>query len=111
MAYDEEFAERVREIVQTERGVSEKRMFGGLTFMINGHMAVSVSRLGGLLLRVEPAQTHELLTQPHTQPFEMRGREMDGWLRVEPGGVQTEAELERWVGIGVGYANALPPKT
>jgi TfoX N-terminal domain len=110
MAYDEDLAYRVRDLLEPEQGLSEKKMFGGLAFMINGHMAVSVSRLGGLMLRVDPALTETLLREKHAQPFEMRGRSMDGWLRVDGAGVEKEEDLERWAAIGVSYAKSLPPK-
>jgi TfoX/Sxy family transcriptional regulator of competence genes len=111
MAYDEDLAYRLRDLVQHEPGFSEKKMFGGLAFLINGHMAVAASREGGLLLRVDPAQTEKLLRDKHADPFEMRGRPMTGWLRIARAGTTSEDELERWVAIGVGYAKALPPKT
>jgi TfoX/Sxy family transcriptional regulator of competence genes len=110
MAYDEELAHRIREVLQGEDGVTEMRMFGGLAFLINGNMAVSASGQGGLLLRVDPADTEALVQDPHARRFEMRGREMDGWLRVDDQGVATEQELTRWVGHGVGYARSLPPR-
>jgi TfoX/Sxy family transcriptional regulator of competence genes len=110
MAYDEELANRIRELLAGEHGVQEKKMFGGLAFLIGGHMSVSVSGQGGLLLRVEPEQTDELLGRPHAHPFEMRGRVMDGWLRVAPEGVATKRQLERWVSRGLAYARSLPPK-
>jgi hypothetical protein len=110
MAYDEDLAYRVRDLLEPEQGVSEKKMFGGLAFMLNGHMAVSVSRQGGLMLRVDPAQTEALLRQKHAQPVEMRGRTMDGWLRVDTVGVAKEADLEGWVAMGVSYTKSLPPK-
>ncbi|HEY7100613.1 MAG TPA: TfoX/Sxy family protein [Mycobacteriales bacterium] len=108
MAYDEDLAERIRERVAGEDGLTEKRMFGGLAFLINGNMAVSASGQGGMLLRVDPAQTEELITAPHARRFEMRGRKMDGWLRIDP--IASDAELARWVGVGVAYARSLPPK-
>ena len=110
MAYDEELADRVRELVQREDGLTEKRMFGGLAFLINGNMAVSASSKGGLLLRVDPAQTGSLVAEPHASRFEMRGREMDGWLRIDPAAVTTKSALQRWVRIGVRYARSLPVK-
>ncbi len=110
MAYDEDLAYRVRDLLEPEQGLSERKMFGGLTFMINGHMAVTVSRQGGLMLRVDPARTEELLREKHASPFEMRGRPMDGWLRIDPAGVRQEADLERWAALGVSYARTLPPK-
>jgi TfoX/Sxy family transcriptional regulator of competence genes len=110
MAYDEDLANRLRELVVSEEGVSEKRMFGGLAFLIHGNMAVSASGQGGLLVRVDPSETGALVSKPHAQPFEMRGRAMDGWLRVDPGGVQTKRQLERWSARGIAYARSLPPK-
>ena len=110
MAYDEELANRIRELVAGEAGVVEQKMFGGLAFLIGGHMSVSASGRGGLLLRVPPEETEELLAKPHAGPFEMRGKTMDGWLRVEAEGVTTKRQLERWVARGVTYARSLPPK-
>jgi TfoX/Sxy family transcriptional regulator of competence genes len=110
MAYDEDLADRLRVELGGRRGVTEKKMFGGLAFLIGGHMAVSASSQGGLLLRVDPQQTATLAAEPHAAPFVMRGREMDGWLRVEPAGLDTEEQLRRWVELGVAYASALPPK-
>lgn len=110
MAYDEELAHRIREVVQTEAGLSERAMFGGLAFLINGNMAVSASSKGGLLLRVNPAQTEDLVREPHVGRFEMRGREMDGWLRVAPEAIDSDEQMRRWVGYGVSYARSLPPK-
>ncbi|HWE09782.1 MAG TPA: TfoX/Sxy family protein [Solirubrobacteraceae bacterium] len=110
MAYDEELANRIRELMSGEHGVVEKRMFGGLAFLIGGNMSVSVSGRGGLLLRIDPAETDALLAKPHAEPFVMRGRAMDGWLRVAPEGVGTKRQLERWVARGVAYARSLPAK-
>jgi TfoX/Sxy family transcriptional regulator of competence genes len=110
MAYDEELAERVREAVQGEAGLSEKRMFGGLAFLVHGNMAVSASSQGGLLLRVDPDQTESLLDEQHVRRFEMRGREMNGWLRVDVEAVESDDELRRWVNHGLAYARSLPPK-
>jgi TfoX N-terminal domain len=111
MAYDEELAARIRAVVDDEEGLSEKRMFGGLAFLVNGNMAVSASGSGGgLLLRIDPAQTDSLLTQAHVARFEMRGREMDGWLRVDVQAVETDEDLRRWVSYGVAFARSLAPK-
>jgi len=110
MAYDEELGNRIREHVEHEPGLTEKRMFGGLAFMINGHMAVSAGSKGGLLLRVDPAETDSLVREPHVGRFVMRGREMDGWLRVDPEAFETDEELGRWISIGVSYARSLPAK-
>jgi len=110
VAYDEDLAERIRERVAGEDGLTEKRMFGGLAFLINGNMAVSASGQGGLLLRVDPAQTEELVRAPHARRFEMRGREMDGWLRIDPAALGADSDLAHWVSFGVSYARSLPPK-
>jgi TfoX/Sxy family transcriptional regulator of competence genes len=110
MAYDEDLANRIRELIATEAGVTEKQMFGGLAFLIGGNMSVSVSGRGGLLLRVDPAETEALVNKPFAAPFQMRGRPMDGWLRIEPEGVATKQQLRRWVARGVGYARSLPAK-
>jgi hypothetical protein len=109
MAYDEFLANRVREVVAGEKGLTEKAMFGGLAFLINGNMAVSASGQGGLLLRVDPTQTAALLKEPPVRPFAMRGREMDGWVRVEVEALDDD-EFRRWVHVGVTYARSLPPK-
>lgn len=111
MAYDEELAQRVRELLTFEPGIVEKRMFGGLSFLIGGHLAVGVSGTGGLLMRSEADETDDLLTQPYVEPFVMRGRAMNGWVRVDAEGVADDEELKRWVESGVGFARALPPKT
>jgi TfoX/Sxy family transcriptional regulator of competence genes len=110
MAYDEDLANRIREIVLPEPGVTEQRMFGGLAFLVNGNMSVSASGQGGLLLRVDPAETDALLARQHAHPFEMRGRMMQGWLRVDAEGVRAKRQLERWVARGVSYARSLPSK-
>jgi TfoX/Sxy family transcriptional regulator of competence genes len=110
MAYDEDLANRIRELILAEPGVTERAMFGGLAFLIGGNMSVSASGQGGLLLRVDPAETDALLDKPHAHPFEMRGRVMQGWLRVDADGVRTQRELDRWVARGVAYARSLPSK-
>ena len=110
MSYDEHLANRIRELIAAEDGVVEKRMFGGLAFLIGGNMSVSVSGQGGLLLRCDPAETDKFRARPHAGPFEMRGRVMDGWLRVDPEGVRTKRELEHWVNVSVTYARSLPAK-
>jgi hypothetical protein len=110
VAYDEDLANRIRELLAEEAGVDEKRMFGGLAFLIGGYMSVTVSRQGGLLLRCDPAETEALLARPHASPFEMRGRPMSGWLRIAPEGLATKRSLGPWVKRGVAYARSLPPK-
>src|SRR4051812_35127223 len=110
MAYDEDLANRIRELLADQPGVTEKKMFGGLAFLIGGNMAVSASGQGGLMVRVDPGSTDELLSKPHAAPFEMRGRSMAGWLRVDDEGVRTKRQLEPWVKRGVAYARSLPTK-
>jgi TfoX/Sxy family transcriptional regulator of competence genes len=110
VAYDEDLANRIRELIERERDVTEMRMFGGLAFLISGNMAVAASGQGGLMVRVDPDETDALLAKPHARPFEMRGRAMDGWLRVDAEGVRTNRQLEPWVKRGVGYARSLPSK-
>ena len=108
MAYDEDLANRIRELMAGESGVTEKKMFGGLAFLIGGNMSVAASGQGGLLVRVDPHETEALLAEPHARPFEMRGRELAGWLRVDTEGVHTKRQLEPWVRRGVAYARSLP---
>lgn len=110
MAHDEELANRLRECVQGESGVSEKRMFGGLAFLVDGNLALSVSGRGGLLVRVDPEQSASLCTAPHVDRAVMGGRELDGWLRIDAQALGRDEELERWVAHGVARARSLPPK-
>jgi TfoX/Sxy family transcriptional regulator of competence genes len=111
VAYDEDLADRIRALLATDHDVVEKKMFGGLAFLIGGNMSVSASGQGGMLLRCDPDETDALVKEPHADRFVMRGRAMDEWLRVEAEGLQTDDELERWVAVGVGYARTLPPKS
>ena len=112
VAYDEELADRIREVLSDlgVEGVREQKMFGGLAFLVGGHMAVAASREGGVLVSVERHDTDALLLKPHTRPMEMRGREMAGWLRVDPDGVRTKRQLAPWVKRGVDRVRSLPPK-
>ena len=110
MAYDEELAGRIRELVAAEAAFTEKRMFGGLAFLVNGNMAVAASGQGGLLVRVDPAESAALVSSSRARPMEMRGREMRGWLRLDAADVRTKSELSRWVARGVAFARALPAK-
>ena len=110
MAYDEDLADRIRELLGPQKGVEEKRMFGGLAFLINGNMAVAVSGRGGLMVRVPPDETEKLLARDHVEPMVMAGRETRGWLRVRSDGVKTKRQLQSWVTRGVAYARSLPPK-
>jgi TfoX/Sxy family transcriptional regulator of competence genes len=110
MAYDEHLANRIRELISDVPNVTEKKMFGGLAFLIGGNLAVSASGQGGLMLRCDPADSDELAGKPHASRMVMRGREMDGWLRVDEEGIKTKGQLEPWVKRGVQYASSLPSK-
>ena len=110
MAYDEDLAERIRELVAGESGLSEKKMFGGLGFLIGGNMAVAASGQGGLLVRVDPEQGDKLIATTPAEPMEMRGRSMSGWLRVDTDDVRLKRQLAKWVNLGVTYAKSLPRK-
>lgn len=110
MAYDEELAHRIREQLVDERGITEQAMFGGLAFLLNGNMAVSASGQGGLMVRVDPEDSERVLARPHASLFEMRGRQMPGWIRVAPPGLRTKTQLAWWVRRGVQFARTLPAK-
>lgn len=110
MAYDEDLAARIRELLADEREITERRMFGGLAFLVGGHMAVAVSGQGGLMVRVEPAQTDALVARPGVRPMEMRERPLDGWVRVDGDAVAGEPQLREWVARAVAYVRSLPPK-
>src|SRR6476660_9793320 len=110
MAYDEDLADRIRELVATEKDLTEQKMFGGLAFLVGGHMAVAASGQGGILVRIDPAESDRLTESTNARPMEMRGRSMQGWLRVDSSDVRTRRQLARWVGRGTGYARSLPPK-
>ena len=110
MAYDEQLAERIRELVSGEPGVTEQKMFGGLAFLVGGNMAVAASGQGGLLVRVDPADSALLVSTSAARLLEMRGRQMEGWLRVDADEVETPEALAEWVARGVAYARSLPAK-
>jgi len=110
MAYDEALADRIRELVAGEPGLTEKKMFGGLAFLIGGNMAVAASGQGGVLVRVDPAQSERLVASTNARLMEMRGRAMQGWLRVDLEDVRTKPQLARWVELGTTYARSLPAK-
>ncbi|WP_058854523.1 TfoX/Sxy family protein [Nocardia jinanensis] len=110
MAYDEELAERVRDVVGIGADVSERRMFGGLAFLFGGHMGVAVSREGGLMVRMEPAAATALVDDISVTPMVMQGRELDGWLRVTDAAVTDDRDLTAWVDRGIRFARSLPPK-
>ena len=110
MAYDEELAARIRALVAGEPSLTEKKMFGGLAFLVGGNMAVAASGQGGVLVRCDPAQSDNLVAKTDASLMEMRGREMQGWLRVDAEHVRTKRQLARWVKIGTAYARSLPAK-
>jgi TfoX/Sxy family transcriptional regulator of competence genes len=110
MAYDEDLANRLRELLADEEAVTEKKMFGGLAFLLHGNMSVSASRNGGLLARIDPAETDAALARPHVARMEMGGRTMDGWITVAPEGLKTKRELTAWVKRSVAFAKTLPRK-
>ena len=107
MAYDEELTTRVRDVLAGVEDVTEKRMFGGLAFLVDGHLAVSVSGRGGLLVRIDPEQRETLLAQKGVEPFRMRGRPMTGWLHAAPAAVEDDEALTRWVTTGLDHARTL----
>ena len=110
MAYDEELAERIRELVGSEADLTEQKMFGGLAFLVGGNMAVAASGQGGILVRVDPAESDALVATTKARLMEMGGRRMRGWLRVDPEDVRTKRQLARWVERGTTYARSLPAK-
>jgi hypothetical protein len=110
VAYDEDLANRIRELLSTHRGFQEKAMFGGLAFLVGGNMAVAASGSGGLMVRVAPDDTPALLDRDHVSPMVMAGRETRGWVRVADDGVKTKRQLAGWVKRGADYAKSLPAK-
>jgi len=110
MPYDEVLANRLRELLADEDAITEKKMFGGLAFLLHGNMSVSASRNGGLLARIDPADTDAALARPHVELMKMGGRTMDGWITVAPEGLKTKRELGAWVKRSVAFAKTLPPK-
>jgi TfoX/Sxy family transcriptional regulator of competence genes len=110
MAYDEKLAQRIRELVAGEPGLTEQKMFGGLAFLIGGNMAVAASGQGGLLVHVDPEESDRLVATTNAYLMEMRGRSMRGWLRVDSEHVRTKRELAKWVERGTAYASSLPAK-
>jgi TfoX/Sxy family transcriptional regulator of competence genes len=110
MPYDEDLAHRLRELLVDEDAVTEKKMFGGLAFLVHGNMSVSASRNGGLLARIDPADTDAALARPHVSRMVMGGRQMDGWITVAPEGLKTKRQLSAWVDRSLKYVRTLPPK-
>jgi len=110
MAYDEDLAKRIRELVAGQPGVTAQKMFGGLAFLVGGNMAVAASGHGGIMVRVDPAKSDQIVAKSAARPMVMRGREMQGWLRVDADDVRTKRQLVKWVDLGTGFARTLPPK-
>ncbi|CRZ14161.1 TfoX/Sxy family protein [Mycolicibacterium neworleansense] len=110
MAFDPHLADRIRELTATEAGLDEKRMFGGLAFLINGNMAIAATREGGLMVRVSRDDGERLMGRDHVEPMVMGGREMRGWLRIAGPGIKTKRQLQTWVLRGIDFAKGLPPK-
>lgn len=110
MPVDEDLADRLRELVAGEAGWSEGRMFGGIAFLLHGHMAICASGQGGILVRVDPAESERLVATTPATPMEMRGRELGGWVRVGADDVRTKRQLAPWFRRGRAVAAALPPK-
>lgn len=110
MAYDEDLADRIRQLVAGEKRLTEQKMFGGLAFLIGGNMAVAASGQGGLLVRVDPEESTKLVRDTPARLMEMRGRELKGWLRVDAAEVRTKRQLSTWVRRGVAFARSLPAK-
>jgi TfoX/Sxy family transcriptional regulator of competence genes len=110
VAYDEALAGRIRDLIGNEAGVTEQKMFGGLAFLIGGNMAIGASGEGGVLVRVDPAESNALVASTNARVMEMRGRQMQGWLRVDSEHVRTKRELTKWVELGTTYARSLPAK-
>ena len=110
VAYDEELAERLREVLEGQPQLTEKRMFGGVGFLVGGNLAISASGQGGVLVRVDPQQSDRLVATSPAEVAIMRGRPMEGWLRVASEHLRTRRQLARWAGLGVTFAGSLPAK-
>ena len=110
MAYDEDLAARIRALIGAEAALAEKKMFGGLAFLIDGNMAIGASGQGGILVRVDPEESERLVATTSARPMEMRGRQMQGWLSVDTEDVGSDPELARWVELGAAYPRSLPAK-
>jgi TfoX/Sxy family transcriptional regulator of competence genes len=110
VAYDEDLAVRIRELVAPEKSLTEKKMFGGLAFLVGGNMAIAASGQGGILVRVDPEQSDKLVATTKATVAVMQGREMPGWLRVDTADVRTKPQLSKWVKLGTTFARSLPAK-
>ena len=109
MAYDEQFADRIRKALGRRKGLVAKQMFGGIAFLLNGNMCVGIHK-DELIVRLDPDATDAALAKPHTRVFDLTGRPMKGWILVEPKGIATGPQLKKWIAVAVAYAGALPPK-
>jgi TfoX N-terminal domain len=110
VAYDEILAARIRELIGNEPTLAEQKMFGGLAFLIGGNMAIAASGQGGVLVRADPEESDTLAATTKARLMEMRGRQMRGWLRVDPEDLRTKRQLAKWVELGTTYARSLPAK-
>jgi TfoX/Sxy family transcriptional regulator of competence genes len=110
MAYDDDLADRIRALVATERGLSEKKMFGGVAFLVGGNMAIAASGQGGVLVRVDPERSDTLVATSKASVAVMQGRPMAGWLRVAADDLRTKRQLAKWVDLGTAFARSLPAK-
>jgi TfoX/Sxy family transcriptional regulator of competence genes len=111
MPYDTQAADGIRVLLSDRHDVVERKMMGGVVFMVNGHMCVTASGRGGLLVRVGPEAQARVLKEPHVQPMKMAGRAMNGFVRVMPDGYRTAAALRKWVKRGLDFVGTLPPKS
>jgi hypothetical protein len=110
MAYDQELAGRIRQLIGSDPELTEKKTFGGLAFLIRGNMAIAASSGGGAMVRIDPAQSDALMATTKATLMNMRGRDMPGWLRVTSDDLRSDDQLAHWIEIGTGYARSLPPK-
>jgi hypothetical protein len=109
MAYDEQFAARIRKVLGRRKGFAAKQMFGGIAFLLNGNMCVGIHK-DELIVRLDPDETDAALAKPHTRIFDLTGRPMKGWILVAPKGIATDAQLAKWIAVAAAYAGALPAK-
>src|SRR5947209_2293968 len=110
MAFDMNLADRIRNVLKQEEGLTEKKMFGGLAFLINGNMTIAVSAQGGILVRINPSHSKEILESTSAKMMEMRGRSMPGWVRVSSEYIQDDSSLSKWIERALIYAHSLPSK-
>lgn len=109
MAFDEKLAQRIGKLLANQKGITEKKMFGGIGFLLNGNMCCGVYKKE-MIVRIDPEQTDDALAKPHTRIFDITGKPMKGWILVEPAGLQDKTALAKWIRLGVSYASSLPKK-